>query len=111
MELPVNNVGAFGCRPLYTWLVGWWLKFNQWFLSLLSAGLSTFSGLVFHTVIFSLMPVDKSVGKRWKESANQQRIKATGVTAEFNGQFCFTGFTRGSQNVKVKTLLAFLQPT
>ncbi|PMZ89805.1 MULTISPECIES: hypothetical protein [unclassified Pseudomonas] len=65
----MNNVGVAGCRPFKPWLAEVWLFFDQVFLRSLQAALSTFLfGMKMHGVGVD-KPVDKSVTKLWKDSA------------------------------------------
>ncbi|MCY1257676.1 hypothetical protein PSJE_22350 [Pseudomonas jessenii] len=65
----MNNVGVAGCRPFKPWLVEVWLFFDQVFLRSLQAALSTFLfGMKMHGIGVD-KPVDKSVTKLWKDSA------------------------------------------
>ena len=65
----MNNVGVAGCKPLNPWLVEIWLFFDQVFLLSLQLALSTFLfGVKIHGIGVG-KPVDKSVIKLWKESA------------------------------------------
>ena len=65
----MNNVGVAGWRPLKSWLVEVWLFFEQVLLRNFKAALSTF---LFGAQVREIdvdKPVDKSVIKLWKDSA------------------------------------------
>ncbi|PBJ19659.1 hypothetical protein BSF44_44920 [Pseudomonas sp. ACN8] len=65
----MNNVGVAGCRPFKPWLAEVRLFFDQVFLRSLQAALSTFLfGMKMHGNDVG-KPVDKSVIKLWKDSA------------------------------------------
>ncbi|MFV0930765.1 hypothetical protein [Pseudomonas jessenii] len=65
----MNNVGVAGCRPFKPWLAEVRLFFDQVFLRSLQAALSTFLfGMKMHGIGVD-KPVDKSVTKLWKDSA------------------------------------------
>ncbi|POF39557.1 hypothetical protein B0D71_24815 [Pseudomonas laurylsulfativorans] len=65
----MNNVGVAGWRPLKPWSAEVWLFFDQAFLRSLKAALSTFLFGVKVCGIGVGKPVDKSVIKLWKDSA------------------------------------------
>ena len=69
MEPAVNNVGVSGWKPLKPWLAARWLFFDQVFLPGFRVGLSTFFLLTKVRRIAVNKPVDKSVIKLWKDSA------------------------------------------
>ena len=65
----MNNVGVAGWRPFKPRLAEVWLFFDQVFLLSLKVALSTFLfGVKIHGIGVG-KPVDKSVIKLWKESA------------------------------------------
>lgn len=65
----MGNVGVAGCRPLTTWLAGDWLFFDRCFLWELKVRLSTFLLSQLYLEKGWDKPVDKSVIKLWKDSA------------------------------------------
>ena len=65
----MNNVGVAGCRPFKPWLAELWLFFDHVFLRSLQAALSTFLFGAQLREIDVDKPVDKSVIKLWKDSA------------------------------------------
>ena len=65
----MNNVGVAGWRPLNPWPVEWWLFFDQAVLRNFEAALSTFLFVMKVRRISVDKPVDKSVIKLWKDSA------------------------------------------
>ena len=65
----MNNVGVAGWRPFKPRLAEVWLFFDQLFLLSFQVALSTFLfGVKMHGIDVC-KPVDKSVIKHWKESA------------------------------------------
>jgi hypothetical protein len=69
VELAVNNVGVAVWTPLKPWLAEVWLFFDQVFLRSLQTALSTFLLEVKVRASGVDKPVDKSVTKLWKDSA------------------------------------------
>ncbi|RON16246.1 hypothetical protein BK660_25855 [Pseudomonas brassicacearum] len=65
----MNNVGVAGWAPLNPWLVAMWLFFDQAFLRGEEASLSTFLLEAKARRNGQGKPVDKSVIKLWKDSA------------------------------------------
>ncbi|MHC8346202.1 hypothetical protein [Pseudomonas sp. RT6P73] len=65
----MNNVGVAVCEPLNPWLAAMWLFFDQVFLLGAEPALSTFLLATKLTRNVKGKPVDKSVVKLWKESA------------------------------------------
>ncbi|WP_223533785.1 hypothetical protein [Pseudomonas sp. GL-RE-20] len=65
----MNNVGVAGWRPFKPWPAEVWLFFDQVFLRSLRAALSTFLFGAQVREIGVEKPVDKSVIKLWKDSA------------------------------------------
>ncbi|ORC61902.1 hypothetical protein BZK31_01780 [Pseudomonas floridensis] len=74
----VNNLGVFSYSPLYTRAVARCSIIVQSFSGVLSGHLSTGRELVVHTVYRGPQPVDKSVGKHWKEWGRRHRDWAVG---------------------------------
>jgi hypothetical protein len=69
VEPAVNNVGVAGWGPFKPWLAEVWLFFDQAFSRGLQTALSTFLfGMKRHGIGVD-KPVDKSVTKLWKDSA------------------------------------------
>lgn len=65
----MNNVGVAGWRPFNPWSVELWLFFDQAVLRNLKAALSIFLFMMKMCEISVDKPVDKSVIKLWKDSA------------------------------------------
>ncbi|MGH8351482.1 MAG: hypothetical protein ACRES5_33770 [Pseudomonas sp.] len=65
----MNKVGVAGWRPLNPWLAEVWLFFEQAVLRNFKAALSTFLLVMKVCGISVDKPVDKSVIKLWKDSA------------------------------------------
>ncbi|WP_137807099.1 hypothetical protein [Pseudomonas sp. G(2018)] len=65
----MNNVGVAVWRPLNTWLTALWLFFDQAILRVLRPVLSTIFLGVKRLQTGVGKPVDKSVVKLWKDSA------------------------------------------
>jgi hypothetical protein len=80
VELAVNNVGVAAWTPLKPWLVAWWLFFDQAFWSDSEPQLSTFLLAIELAQNGQGKPVDKSVIKLWKDSA-EGRSYWLGATA------------------------------
>ncbi len=68
--------------------------------------LSTDFGLVFHTGREQAEPVDKSVGKRWKECAKRHWTWPRATVENFKTGCCNTGFTWQAPEVKLKNLFS-----
>ncbi|EJM76380.1 hypothetical protein [Pseudomonas sp. GM55] len=65
----MNNVGVAGWRPFNPWLAEVWLFFDQALFRNLEVALSTFFLAVKVPATSVNKPVDKSVIKLWKDSA------------------------------------------
>ncbi len=65
----MNNMGVSGWRPFNPWSVDVWLFFDQVVLRNFKAALSTFLFVMKVCGISVDKPVDKSVIKLWKDSA------------------------------------------
>jgi hypothetical protein len=101
----VNNVGVAGCKPLNPWLVEIWLFFDQVFLLDLEPTLSTFlfGGTAVRIEVDK--PVDKSVVKLWKESA-EGRSYWLGAIVGLTARSCkLPGITQPAPEGQAKNFL------